>query len=134
MLPVLTLLVGVSLLGRELWLRWRRGSGAMAPLTGPNLSALDVVLLVAGGFVVVGELLTPLLVAPLLEAALGNLALAPALRHCRCWPLALNPNSHGPAWPKAKPCGAKSTRNSMPWSKKPSKQKMLRAPKWPKKS
>ena len=79
-LPVLTLLVGVSLLGRELWLRWRRGSGAMALLMGPNLSALDVVLLVAGGFVVVGELLTPLLVAPLLEAGLGNLALAPALR------------------------------------------------------
>ena len=79
-LPVVVLLAGCALLLRELWLRWRRRATPMPPLEGPPLSGLDAVLLIAGGFVVVGELLTPVLVAPLLEAALGALAVAEPLR------------------------------------------------------
>ena len=79
-LPVVVLLAGSVLLLRELWLRWRRRATPMPALEGPPLSGLDAVLLIAGGFVVVGELLTPILVTPLLEAGLGALAVAEPLR------------------------------------------------------
>ena len=62
MLPGLLLLLGVALLLREAWLRWRGRGAPLPPLQGPPLSGLDAVLLIAGGFVVIGELLTPLLV------------------------------------------------------------------------
>ena len=79
-LPVLLLLLGVALLLRELWL-WRSGRAQPAPpLQGPPLSGLDGVLLIAGGFVVVGELLTPLLAAPLLSGLLEQLAVRSPLR------------------------------------------------------
>jgi membrane protease YdiL (CAAX protease family) len=80
LVPGLGLLLGLALLVRELWLRWRGRSAAPAPWQGPALSGVDVVLLVAGGFVVVGELLTPLLVGPLLSALLNGLSLNPALK------------------------------------------------------
>ena len=80
LLPVLLLLLGVATLARELWLRWR-GKGVEAPaLQGPQLSGVDAVLLIAGGFVVVGELLTPLLVGPLLMGVLQQLAIQSPLR------------------------------------------------------
>jgi uncharacterized protein len=79
-LPVLLLLLGIAALLRELWLNWR-GKAAEAPtLQGPLLSGLDAVLLIAGGFVVIGELLTPLLVAPLVGGVLQQLAIASPLR------------------------------------------------------
>lgn len=79
-LPVLLLLLGSAALLRELWLRWR-GRAAEAPsLQGPQLSGLDAVLLIAGGFVVIGELLTPLLVGPLLTGLLLQLAVTSPLR------------------------------------------------------
>ena len=79
-LPVLLLLLGSAALLRELWLRWR-GRAAEAPaLQGPQLSGLDAVLLIAGGFVVIGELLTPLLVGPLLTGLLQQLAITSPLR------------------------------------------------------
>ena len=74
------LLLGLALLLRELWQRWRGRSAAPAPWQGPPLSGVDVVLLVAGGFVVVGELLTPLVVGPLLASLLNGLSLNPTLR------------------------------------------------------
>jgi membrane protease YdiL (CAAX protease family) len=60
----------------QLW-QWRRGLLApAAPLVAPPLDGLDLVLLIAGGFVVLGEVLAPLLLAPLLERSLriANLA------------------------------------------------------------
>jgi len=78
--PVLLLLLGSALLLREIWLRWRGRSADATPLQGPTLSGVDAVLLIAGGFVVVGELLTPLLVGPLLAAVLQGLAIASPLR------------------------------------------------------
>ena len=79
-LPGLLLLLGVALLLREAWLRWRGRGAPLPPLQGPPLSGLDAVLLIAGGFVVIGELLTPLLVGPLLTSLLKALRIASPLR------------------------------------------------------
>ena len=79
-LPALVLLIGVALLLRELWQRWRGRAAPAAALQGPALSGLDAVLLIAGGFVVVGELLTPLLVGPALQELLRAQAIASPLR------------------------------------------------------
>ena len=78
--PVLLLLLGSGLLLRELWLRWRQKALPLAELVGPPLDLVDVTLLVAGGFVVCGELLTPLLLAPVLQNSLGFLKADPALQ------------------------------------------------------
>ena len=80
MVPALVLLLGIALLVRELWQRWRGRAPEAPPLQGPALDGLDVVLLIAGGFVVVGELLTPLLVAPLLQGLLTAQAITSPLR------------------------------------------------------
>lgn len=80
LVPLLALLIGVGLLLRQLWLRWRGQAPPLAPLVGPRLSLLDLTLLVAGGFVVLGEVLTPLLVAAPLERLLQGLGLEPIVR------------------------------------------------------
>ena len=74
-LPALLALLGLGLLGREGWLCWRRRRSLLPALLGPPLDLVDVTLLIAGGFVVVGELLTPVLISPLVTAlasALGS--------------------------------------------------------------
>lgn len=75
-LPALLLLVGIALLLRECWLLWR-GRLPLAPLLGPPLSLVEVTLLIAGGFVVLGELSVPLLLAPFSQWLLAPLAFAP---------------------------------------------------------
>ena len=85
--PALLMLVGALALLRQLWLLARRRLNGPAPLQGPPLSLVDVTLLVAGGFVVLGELLTPLLVAPLLGRLLAPLADDPALQQAASVPL-----------------------------------------------
>ena len=79
-LPVLLLLLGSALLLRELWLRWRGKAAPPAPLVGPPLTLAEVTLLIAGGFVVLGELVMPLVLAPLLQGLLKPLASQPALQ------------------------------------------------------
>ncbi|MEB3235144.1 MAG: type II CAAX endopeptidase family protein [Cyanobacteriota bacterium] len=78
--PAALMLVGLALLVRQLWLLWRRKLPALPPLQGPDLPLDQVTLVVAGGFVVLGELLIPLLLAPLLGAALQPLAFDPVLQ------------------------------------------------------
>lgn len=83
-LPLLLLLVGSSLLLRDLW-RLRRGKLPPAPpLSGPPLGLVDQTLLIAGGFVLVGEVLVPeLLQTPLqqgLPALIPSAALAQGLQ------------------------------------------------------
>ena len=85
--PALLMLLGVLLLLRQLWLLARRRLAGPAALQGPPLSLVDVTLLVAGGFVVLGELLTPLLVGPLLTRLLEPLAGDPALQQASAVPL-----------------------------------------------
>ncbi len=67
-LPLLSLLLGGLLLLRHLWLLLRRRLPPWPALLAPPLGVLDMVLLVAGGFVVLGEVLLPLLVIPLSSA------------------------------------------------------------------
>jgi len=77
--PVLLMLLGAGLLGRQLWLLWRRRMPAPPPLLGPPLSLVQVTLVVAGGFVVLGELLVPLLLSPVVGWLLQPLAAQPLL-------------------------------------------------------
>ncbi|MCP9840079.1 CPBP family intramembrane metalloprotease [Synechococcus sp. J7-Johnson] len=79
LLPALALLVGLVLLLREGWLRWRGKQPPLPGLVGPDLGVIDVVLLIAGGFVLLGEVLTPVLLSPLLQASLSALAIKPPL-------------------------------------------------------
>lgn len=79
LLPGLFLLVGVALLLRQGWMAWRQRLPAAPPLLGPPLSPVDVTLLIAGGFVVLGEVVVPLLVQPPLQIALQRLSVSRAL-------------------------------------------------------
>jgi membrane protease YdiL (CAAX protease family) len=76
LLPTLAVLAGIVVLGRELWLLWRGRGQELPPLLGPQLGVVDVILLVAGGFVLLGELITPLLISPLISGLLAALAIA----------------------------------------------------------
>ncbi|WP_235300110.1 hypothetical protein [Synechococcus sp. GFB01] len=73
-LPALLVLVGLGLLARQGWRRWRRGLGPSPPLLGPPLDLVDVTLLIAGGFVLVGEVLTPVVAAPAVSAVATSLS------------------------------------------------------------
>jgi len=68
-LPALLMVVGVILLGRQLWLLQRGRLPSPPPLVSPPLSLVDVTLVIAGGFVLLGELLLPALT----QGSLGRL-------------------------------------------------------------
>jgi membrane protease YdiL (CAAX protease family) len=78
-LPVVLVLVGVVLLLRSLWRQLRGLAPTPPPLRGPPLSAVDGTLLIAGGFVVLGEVVMPELLQPPLTAAVQALNLSPSL-------------------------------------------------------
>ncbi len=67
-LPVGMLLVGSGLLLRHLWLLFRKTLSPWPPLQAAPLSLTDMVLLVCGGFVVLGGVCFPILLAPLTSA------------------------------------------------------------------
>ena len=75
--PLAALILGGLLLVRHGWLLLRRRLPSWPPLVSAPLSPLDMVLLVAGGFVVLGEVLVPLLIAPF--TAWVSRGMAPAL-------------------------------------------------------
>ena len=66
--PLPLVLVGIVLLARELWIHGRKAAPAAAPLEGPRLSLVDLILLIAGGFVMLGEVVVPVLLQPPLQA------------------------------------------------------------------
>lgn len=76
LLPLPLLLIGVALLLRQLWLARRGRLSDAPPLSGPPLDLVDVTLLIAGGFVLIGEVLMPQLLQGPLVALLGGLGLA----------------------------------------------------------
>ncbi|QEY31380.1 CPBP family intramembrane metalloprotease [Synechococcus sp. RSCCF101] len=76
-LPLLLLLGGLGLIARLAWCRWRRSLPPEPPLRGPDLTLVDVTLLIAGGFVVLGETVVPLLALPLAQAVTTALGLEP---------------------------------------------------------
>jgi membrane protease YdiL (CAAX protease family) len=78
LMPALLVLVGVVLLARQAWLRWRGRLAPAPPLRGPPLTLTDTVLLIAGGFVI-WEVLITLVALPLLPSALAGLAMPESL-------------------------------------------------------
>ncbi|MFM7267351.1 MAG: lysostaphin resistance A-like protein [Cyanobium sp.] len=81
LLPALLLLLGIALLIRELWLLWKGRLAAHPPLVGPPLSLVDTTLLIAGGFVLVGEVLLPELLQRPLQLVLQRLSPNAAIAH-----------------------------------------------------
>ena len=77
-LPVVMMIFGGLLLLRQLWRLYRGQLAPSPPLQGPVLSAVDVTLLIAGGFVLVGEVLLPALLQSPIQALLQKATLAPA--------------------------------------------------------
>jgi membrane protease YdiL (CAAX protease family) len=78
-MPALLALAGSGLLVREAWLQLRQRAQPAAPLQGPPLTLVDVTLLIAGGFVLLGEVVVPLVVEPGLQTVLQPLRLPAAL-------------------------------------------------------
>lgn len=78
-MPALMALAGTVLLVREAWLQGRQRAQPAAPLEGPPLTLVDVTLLIAGGFVLLGEVVVPLVVEPGLQTVLQPLGLPAAL-------------------------------------------------------
>ena len=64
-LPVVALLAGSGLLLRHLWMMFRKSAAPWPPLQPLPLSLTDMVLLIACGFVVLGEVIAPGFVLPL---------------------------------------------------------------------
>lgn len=74
LLPLLSVLLGCALLLRQAWQFIGRKQSTWPALTGPALSLIDMVLLVAGGFVVISAIGVPLLAAPLVRTLTAGLA------------------------------------------------------------
>ena len=83
LMPALLLMAGVLLLGREFWLLARGRLASPPALVGPPLGLVDTTLLIAGGFVLSGEVLLPQLLQRPLQTTLlsmtGSAALAQGL-------------------------------------------------------
>jgi membrane protease YdiL (CAAX protease family) len=79
-LPVLLLLTGTGLLCGQLWLLWRRRLPPPPPLVGPPLSLADVILVIAGGFVLVGEVILPAFTRTGLSGLMASWPLSAATR------------------------------------------------------
>jgi membrane protease YdiL (CAAX protease family) len=77
-MPVVLLLIGVGLLVRTIWRQLQGQAPAPPALRGPPLSPVDGTLLIAGGFVLLGEVVMPELLQPPLNAAIEALAIPPA--------------------------------------------------------
>lgn len=78
-LPVILVGAGLVLLLRLIWRQLRGRAPSPPPLRGPPLTPVDVTLLIAGGFVILGEVVVPELVRLPLEPAIQSLAVSPAL-------------------------------------------------------
>jgi len=71
-LPLILILLGVVLLIKKLWLTYKKSIKPMPDLITIPLSLVDMVILIAGGFVVLGEVLFPALLIPLSELFTGG--------------------------------------------------------------
>ncbi len=71
-LPIVGLIVGICLLIRQVWLLVKTKSKPWPSISPLPLSLLDMALLIAGGFVVLGEVTFPMLVAPISNSLIDN--------------------------------------------------------------
>ena len=70
--PAMAVLLGIGLLIRQIGLLLRKANSSWPVIVAMPLSLLDMVLLVAGGFVVLGEVLFPTFFAPLSDTLTKN--------------------------------------------------------------
>ncbi|MEB3318673.1 MAG: CPBP family intramembrane glutamic endopeptidase [Cyanobacteriota bacterium] len=80
LLPALLLLTGAVLLSHQLWLLWRGRLPTPPPLVAPPLSLADVTLVIAGGFVLIGEVVLPSLTGAGVSGMLAAWSLSAATR------------------------------------------------------
>jgi len=80
LLPALLMVAGAVLLSRQLWLLQRGRLPNPPPLIGPPLSMVDATLVIAGGFVLLGEVVLPALSEGSLMRWLASLHLPAATR------------------------------------------------------
>lgn len=73
LLPMVTAFTGTALLLVQGWRIWRGRRESWPDLMGPNLTLLDMALLVAGGFVVISAVGVPLLALPLVTRLTAGL-------------------------------------------------------------
>ncbi len=73
LLPMVTAFTGTALLLVQGWRIWRGRGESWPDLMGPNLTLLDMALLVAGGFVVISAVGVPLLALPLVTRLTAGL-------------------------------------------------------------
>ncbi len=73
-LPLIALFLGIVLLLRQLWLLFRRKATSWPQLRIIPLSLVDMILLIGGGFVVLGEVLSPMISIPFSSALTAQLA------------------------------------------------------------
>ncbi|WP_320674318.1 CPBP family intramembrane glutamic endopeptidase [Prochlorococcus sp. MIT 1341] len=73
-LPLIALFIGSGLLLRQIWILFRGLTLPWPAVIPIPLSSMDMVLLVAGGFVVLGEVVSPTLVLPITSAMTSQLA------------------------------------------------------------
>ncbi len=78
LLPLLGVLGGSALALRLLWQVRRGRLPAPPPLLGPDLAPSELLLILAGGFVVAGQIILPLLLQPTVHHAVELVALTPA--------------------------------------------------------
>ncbi|MFM7642724.1 MAG: lysostaphin resistance A-like protein [Cyanobium sp.] len=78
--PALLMMAGVVLLVRRLWLLQRGLLPSPPPLVGPPLSVVDATLLIAGGFVLLGEVFLPALTQGPLQRLLSAAGFPAATR------------------------------------------------------
>ena len=73
LLPFLASLVGSILLIRYIFIFIRKKNTQWPEIIAPPLSIIDMVILISGGFVVIGEVLFPALIIPIVDLLFNNL-------------------------------------------------------------
>ncbi len=71
--PFIAVIIGSILLIRQLWIVFRNKSFNWPPVIALPLTLIDMTILIAGGFVVLGEILVPAIVLPLSIPLLQNI-------------------------------------------------------------
>ena len=73
-LPFLASLLGSLLLIRYSWIFLRKKNTKWPEIIAPPLSIIDMIILISGGFVVIGEVVFPALIIPIIDLSFNNLA------------------------------------------------------------
>ncbi len=73
-LPLSATFLGICLIIRQIWIYIRKANEPWPEISVWPLSPIDMIILVAGGFVVLGELVTPLFVLPLADLFVQGIA------------------------------------------------------------